>query len=266
MVRKPIYRTYTKKYLFTAFALMMLVTCWEASLTNAAIAGQSIPSESIRIRIIANSDSAGDQWIKGKVRDAVVRAVNGWINDPHNIEQARADIRAHIPQLEQVVGEELSKYGYSYPYKVELGMVPFPAKVFGNRVYPAGEYEALRITLGGGEGLNWWCVLYPPLCFVNMAVEEKSEKESKPAANSESKAEAKKAKEAKEAKASSKEKTGQGKKAAKLDQDKNGADSSASKDSGQETEKDRDSSEQEIRFFVVDLFKKAVGFIKSLMI
>ncbi|MNE72572.1 Stage II sporulation protein R [compost metagenome] len=76
-------------------------------------------------------------------------------------------IKDNLASVENIVEQTLRSSGKSYSYTVELGVVPFPTKLYGGKVYPAGDYEALRITLGEGDGKNWWCVLFPPLCFVD---------------------------------------------------------------------------------------------------
>lgn len=149
---------------------MILMMAWEGQKSDAAVAEVSIPQESIRLRILANSDGAGDQLVKRQIRDQVVEQINQWVaglEDPQSLEQARALIQSHLPELNDLVGGELARRGIDYSYKVELGTVPFPTKMYGGRVYPAGEYEALRVTLGAGKGQNWWCVLFPPLCFID---------------------------------------------------------------------------------------------------
>lgn len=166
-----------KRYAYLVFAFMVLLACWESQRSNVVLfaspAGSGevqssvIPQESIRLRILANSDSALDQWIKREVRDAIVEQMNGWVAAPQGIEQAREVVREHLPELSGLVGETLRKNGFDYSYKVELGVVPFPTKMYGNLVYPAGDYEALRVSIGAAEGQNWWCVLFPPLCFVD---------------------------------------------------------------------------------------------------
>lgn len=150
--------------------LMILMMIWEGQKTDAAVAEVSIPQESIRLRILANSDGAQDQLVKRQIRDTIVAQMNQWVSaleDPQSLEQARALIRSHLPELNALVGAELEKRDIAYSYKVELGVVPFPTKLYGGTVYPAGEYEAVRITLGEGRGQNWWCVLFPPLCFID---------------------------------------------------------------------------------------------------
>ncbi|MGN8771471.1 stage II sporulation protein R [Paenibacillus barengoltzii] len=159
------------------FSIVMLMMSWEGQLvdTAAAAAGaqtviSQIPQESIRLRILANSDGAADQLVKRRVRDAVVEQMNGWVaqlDNPRSLEEARRIIREHLPAIEEQVGQTLKQYGKNYDYQVELGTVPFPTKMYGGAVYPAGDYEALRVTLGEGKGKNWWCVLFPPLCFID---------------------------------------------------------------------------------------------------
>jgi stage II sporulation protein R len=156
-------------YIYLFFAFLVLLVSWEHNRTLAAVLETEIPEESIRLRILAHSDSVQDQALKRRVRDAIVEQMNTWVSGPTTLEEARVIVMDRMPELESVVEREIKRYGFDYSYKVELGMVPFPAKMYGNQVYPAGDYEALRVTIGAGEGQNWWCVLFPPLCFVEAA-------------------------------------------------------------------------------------------------
>ncbi|OAB37630.1 stage II sporulation protein R [Paenibacillus macquariensis subsp. defensor] len=168
--RSDILRVVVKKVAIIFSLLFMLVMSWDTQRTDASVVGGPIPKESIRLRILANSDIVGDQLVKREIRDAIVAEMNGWVGelaDPQNLDQARETIRNHMEDLNQLVGRELSDRGISYSYAVELSVVPFPTKLYGGTVYPAGDYEALRVTLGEGKGQNWWCVLFPPLCFID---------------------------------------------------------------------------------------------------
>lgn len=162
-----------KKIVLFFFSIVMLLMSWEGQMVDTAAAAGAqggIPQESIRLRILANSDGTGDQLVKRRVRDAVVEQMNGWVaqlEDPQSLDEARRVIRDHLPAIEEQVGRTLQQYGKTYDYEVELGTVPFPTKMYGGAVYPAGDYEALRVTLGEGKGKNWWCVLFPPLCFID---------------------------------------------------------------------------------------------------
>jgi stage II sporulation protein R len=128
----------------------------------------SIPNEAVRLRILANSDSAQDQWLKRQVRNEIVKEMNTWVHKPKSISEARQMIQKHLPVFQQIAKETIQKYGYTHPVKVQFGQVPFPTKLYGDQVYAAGNYEALLVTIGSGKGGNWWCVLFPPLCFVDM--------------------------------------------------------------------------------------------------
>lgn len=133
-------------------------------------AQERIPEEAIRLRILANSDTDQDQHVKRMVRDQIVEQINGWLKHeakPSSRKEARKLIAAHQDELREVAEQVLAQAGLSYRVRVKLGDVSFPAKWYGGQVYPAGMYEALLVTLGDGSGQNWWCVLFPPLCFVD---------------------------------------------------------------------------------------------------
>jgi len=163
---------YRPMYGYLILAVFVILMSWEQVRTDASAIEGAIPEQSIRLRILANSDAPADQAVKRHVRDAVVEAMNNWAGGPATIEQARETIRSHMSEIEAVIAHELEIRGFDYGFKAELAVVPFPTKMYGSRVYPAGDYEALRITLGKGAGQNWWCVLFPPLCFVDSATGE----------------------------------------------------------------------------------------------
>ncbi|XCS11137.1 stage II sporulation protein R [Aeribacillus pallidus] len=140
-----------------------------------------IPDEAIRLRILANSDSPEDQALKRNVRNAVNEAINQWVQDLTSIEEARKIIRAKIPEIKDIVQSVLKQENSSQSFTVEFKKIQFPTKLYGNFLYPAGNYEAILITLGEGKGANWWCVLFPPLCFVDFssgeAIQQDEEKD-----------------------------------------------------------------------------------------
>ncbi|HDR4421641.1 TPA: stage II sporulation protein R [Bacillus cereus] len=129
-----------------------------------------IPKEAVRLRILANSDSDKDQALKRKVRDEVKAQIDGWVADLTSFEDARKVIQSHIPEIEKTVANTLKQEGSKDSFQVKFSKnVKFPTKVYGNFIYPAGEYEAVLITIGEGEGANWWCVLFPPMCFLDFS-------------------------------------------------------------------------------------------------
>lgn len=158
-------------FIYVLCAFSVLLMSWELHRENSVIASSStIPQEAIRLRILANSDSPHDQLVKLKVRDQVVDYMNSWIENYHSIEEAREEVQSRLPHFKQVVAQTLmDNDAAGYDFDIELGIAEFPTKQYGDKVYPAGDYEALVVTLGKGQGKNWWCVLFPPLCFVEVA-------------------------------------------------------------------------------------------------
>lgn len=143
-----------------------------AVLSVAAIATTTEAAEKepnlIRFHVIANSDSTFDQSIKLKVRDAVIKKTETFLGDAKNSKEAEALLSAHQSEIIKVANDVLRQYHCDYQATADLGTQMFPAKAYGNQIFPAGKYNAFRIILGDGAGKNWWCVLYPPLCFVDI--------------------------------------------------------------------------------------------------
>ncbi|WP_165452653.1 stage II sporulation protein R [Paenibacillus thalictri] len=172
------------RFAYIAFAIIVMMMSWESNKMQAsALIREEIPQDSIRIRILGNSDSVADQWVKREVRDALNEQLSGWVNQPHSLGEARTLIRSKLDQIELLSNKTLHDRGFNYEAKVELDTVPFPEKTVGSEVYPAGQYEALRVTLGKGEGQNWWCVLFPPLCFMGGQIVSKNDVEEQEAAD-----------------------------------------------------------------------------------
>lgn len=126
-----------------------------------------IPDESIRLRILANSDSSADQEVKRSIRDEVNEQITHWVFGIESIDEARSIIKHELPSIQKIVQQALRQKGIQESFSVNFGNVPFPTKLYGDFVYPAGEYEAVLISIGEGTGANWWCVLFPPLCFLD---------------------------------------------------------------------------------------------------
>lgn len=133
---------------------------------------QLIPDDAIRLRILANSDSVYDQQLKYDVRDAVNEQISEWVAHLDDINDARNIIETNIHLVEETVKATLKKANSHQSAMVQYKPnVMFPTKIYDRYVYPAGEYEAVLITLGEGKGKNWWCVLFPPLCFLDFSGE-----------------------------------------------------------------------------------------------
>ena len=127
-----------------------------------------IKKEVIRFHVIANSDSPEDQELKLKVRDEILSEVGEKFGDSSSIEESRSIIEKNMKGIKHIAEEEIKRQGKDYGVRVILGKDTFPTKSYGKLTLPAGEYEALKVIIGEGRGKNWWCVMFPPLCFVDI--------------------------------------------------------------------------------------------------
>lgn len=125
-----------------------------------------IPDEAIRFRVIPNSNTALDQTIKNKVRDNIQPQLYDLLKDEKSSSDARSLIQRNLASFEDTVEHTLSENGSEESYELQFGTHYFPEKKYKGVIYPAGYYESLVVTLGKGEGDNWWCVLFPPLCLL----------------------------------------------------------------------------------------------------
>ncbi len=142
--------------------------------TNINAKQPKIPNEAIRLRIIPNSNNTDDQQLKGKVQQNVQKKLYELLKDTKSIAEARSLIEKELPHIEVIVDETLTSSGNSQPFKLNYGLNYFPPKKYKGLIYEEGYYESLVITLGNGEGDNWWCVLFPPLCLLEATEEQES--------------------------------------------------------------------------------------------
>ncbi len=122
-------------------------------------------AEILRLHVLAHSDSAADQAVKRRVRDALQAALVDDLRAAPDATALAARLRPRLGELARLAQAELRAAGYSYPVAVELGRFAFDARHLGGATVPPGEYPALRVRLGDGAGQNFWCLLFPPLCF-----------------------------------------------------------------------------------------------------
>ena len=118
----------------------------------------------VRLHILANSDSEEDQALKLRVRDRVLERATELLEQTGDRREAADVLQSHLPELERIAAEEISDCGYEYDVTAEVANTMFPTKEYDGFTLPAGEYLALRIIIGEGNGHNWWCVVFPPLC------------------------------------------------------------------------------------------------------
>lgn len=133
----------------------------------------------LRFHVLANSDSAEDQNLKLQVRDAI----GGYMQENMQKQESKAACEAfvtkQIPEIEQVAEQVVKDAGFAYEVHAELAECAFPVKTYGDYTFPAGNYDALKVTIGEGDGQNWWCVMYPNMCFENSMYEVVGEKAEK---------------------------------------------------------------------------------------
>lgn len=128
---------------------------------------QKLAGEVLRFHVLANSDREKDQKLKMKVKERVISYMKEQLPNAESVEMTKAWTRSHAGDLEKVAQEVVWEEGYTYSVKAELTTSYFPDKTYGDVMFPAGWYEALRIEIGSAQGKNWWCVLYPNLCFLD---------------------------------------------------------------------------------------------------
>lgn len=128
-----------------------------------------IASSVFRLHVIANSDSQQDQDLKYIVRDNLLSYMNELCSNCENKEQAIKLVTEHSNEFEKIAQDTINEQGFSYTVKINIGNFEFPTKNYGDISLPAGFYDALRVEIGEAKGQNWWCVMFPPLCFVDIS-------------------------------------------------------------------------------------------------
>ena len=154
-----------------AFSRKLLI-CTFVILAIALVAGflpvhgeEEIYDTVVRLHVVANSDSDEDQALKLKVRDSIIEVVTPAVKECRTQDEAIEAIEAIMPEIEERARETVRKEGSNYEVKVLLGEEYYPTKKYETCAFPEGEYVSLRVLLGEGEGQNWWCCLFPPLCL-----------------------------------------------------------------------------------------------------
>ena len=126
---------------------------------------QELSSKLLRLHIVAHSDSKDDQALKLRVRDRVIQTAQSYLTDITDVRTAQQIVLEHIPELEAVAKDEVSKSGFSYPVNAKVTNMYFPTRDYDTFSLPAGNYNAFRVEIGDAKGRNWWCVMFPPLCI-----------------------------------------------------------------------------------------------------
>ena len=159
-----------KKFLKIAFLLVILFSIYvficAYSYVNAISA--EISDSVFRLHVIANSDSKQDQDLKYIVRDNLIEYMNTLCENCISKQEAIRIANENLENFKQIAQNTVLEQGFTYPVEVEIGNFNFPTKNYGDISLPAGIYDALKVKIGKAEGKNWWCVMFPPLCFVDI--------------------------------------------------------------------------------------------------
>lgn len=161
-----------------AFLLFIYTTI--CAISYAKSVSEDLENSVFRLHVIANSDSKEDQNLKYIVRDKLLQYMNSYLSNTSTKEDAIKIANEHLDEFKQVAINTIKEHGYSYNVNVKVGNFEFPTKTYGDISLPAGFYDALRVEIGEAKGQNWWCVMFPPLCFVDVTsgvVPEESKKE-----------------------------------------------------------------------------------------
>ncbi len=168
---------YSMKKLITVLCIFIFIF-GAANIKAKGIESKDISNKLIRFHVIANSDNEVDQKLKLKVKDEVIKYIQPKLKNSKSIEESRSIIKENDKNIIKVAKEIVKKEGYDYKVSSTFGKENFPIKTYGNITLPSGNYEAYRILIGKGEGKNWWCVMFPPLCFVDITKGEVSYKDT----------------------------------------------------------------------------------------
>lgn len=155
-----------KMVIILSFLLFLYTTI--CAFSYAENISTDIANSVFRLHVIANSDSKEDQDLKYKVRDNLIKYMKEICCDCKSKDEAIVLVAEHQQEFKQIAMKTIYDEGYSYNVKINIGNFKFPTKDYGDISLPAGFYDALRVEIGEAKGQNWWCVMFPPLCFVDV--------------------------------------------------------------------------------------------------
>ena len=169
------------KVLETVFLLVILAggCLWKYQEWKLQQTLQEIAQKVLRFHVRANSDSREDQALKLRVRDAVGAMMQQVLEGVEDVAECSRIVEANLAAVVDTAQQTVYEEGYTYTVSAQMESTEFPQKAYGNYIFPAGEYQALNVVIGSGKGRNWWCVMYPNLCFhdaVYEVVDEEAEK------------------------------------------------------------------------------------------
>ena len=148
--------------------LLLFIYCIICAFSYVNAVSTDIQNSVFRLHVIANSDSNEDQNLKYIVRDKVLEYISSISNSSMTKDEVIALANENINEIQKIAENTIHENGYNYSVKLNIGNFSFPTKKYGDITFPAGFYDALKIEIGEAKGHNWWCVIFPPLCFVDV--------------------------------------------------------------------------------------------------
>lgn len=155
-----------KKYFLLSIVIILFLAISAFSYVNAI--STNLADSVFRLHVIANSDSQEDQNLKYKVRDSLIEYMNILVNSSYSKDDVIKIAKEHLNEFKNIAQNVIKENGFDYPVNVEIGNFAFPSKTYGDISFPSGFYDALKVEIGESKGQNWWCVMFPPLCFVDV--------------------------------------------------------------------------------------------------
>ena len=152
----------------TLFTIVLAISLFATLIITYAVERESdIARQVLRLHVVANSNNDYDQALKYAIRDRIVEETRELFADSNCVEVSKQLATENLDLLLSIAQEEIKNHGFNYNVSISLGTQAFPATVYGNIMFPVGVYDALIITIGNAVGENWWCVIFPPLCFID---------------------------------------------------------------------------------------------------
>lgn len=158
-----------KKLILVIFVIICFYVCL------GHVSSLVIPEDALRIRVIANSNDEYDQNVKMIVKDNIQYKMYDLLKDTKGVDEARKIINSNLDYIDDEISKTLQSLNYNLGYDINYGLNYFPSKEYKGIIYNEGYYESLVITLGEGQGDNWWCVLFPPLCLIEAEASDEVE-------------------------------------------------------------------------------------------
>lgn len=154
---------------FSLIVFLLFIYVFICAQNYVSAVSNNLSDAVFRLHVLANSDSAEDQALKLKVRDSLLNYMNDICSNCTTKEEAISLANENKKNFQQIAEQTISENGYNYPVKINIDNFYFPTKNYGDITLPAGFYDALRVEIGKAKGKNWWCVMFPSLCFIDVS-------------------------------------------------------------------------------------------------